>query len=117
MHVYDIEEAVAAADASGLRQAFRVLAEFPHLGHIEGAKSVEKLVGLFETVTLAIELDQAAMPEHLCRTIEQLTRVPIEMHATYAHGAIVAAEFRERWRALFLAHADRHPAGADVDAS
>lgn len=110
MHVFDIEDAVQQAEAAGLRQAFRTLTHFPHQGHIEGARSADRLVGLFETVTLALELDQAAMPETLCQTIEQLTQVPIEPNATYAHGAIVAAEFRERWLELFLTHANEHQA-------
>ena len=105
MHVYDIEEALADAEATSLRQAFRVLTHFPHEGHIEGAKSAEKLIDLFDTVTAALELDQAAMPETLCRTIANFTRVPIEPNATYAHGAIIASEFRGRWRETFLAHA------------
>lgn len=106
MHVYDIEEALAEAEVASLRHAFRVLTRFPHEGHIEGAKSAAKLVDLFDTVTAALELDQAAMPETLCKTIEHLTRLPIEPNATYAHGAIVASEFRGRWREMFLAHAN-----------
>lgn len=112
MHVYDIEEAVQVSELSGIRHAFRVLANFPHEGHIEGARSAAKLIDLFEAVTLALELDQAPMPEHLCRTIEQFTQVPIELSATYAHGAIVVSEFRERWRVLFLDDADLQPAQA-----
>lgn len=106
MHVYDIEEALADAEATSLRQAFRVLTHFPHEGHIEGVKSAAKLVDLFDHVTAALELDQATMPEKLCRTIEQLTRLSIAPNATYAHGAIVASEFRGRWREMFLGHAD-----------
>lgn len=106
MHVYDIEDALAEAETASLRHAFRVLAHFPDEGHIEGARSADRLADLFDTVTAALELDQAPMPETLCRTIAHLTRLPIEPDATYAHGAIVASEFRGRWRAIFLAHVD-----------
>lgn len=106
MHVYDIEEALAQADALSLRRAFQVLTHFPHEGHIEGARTAAKLAAVFDTVVLALELDQATMPEKLCRTIEHVTRVPIEANATYSHGTMVAAEYCESWRAMFLAHAD-----------
>lgn len=103
MHVYDIEDALEQGEAVGLRHAFRVLARFPHDGRIEGAKTAAKLIELFQSVTLALELDQAAMPETLCQTIEKFTRIPIESTATYAHGAMIASEYGELWRAMFLA--------------
>ena len=105
MHVYDIEEALAEDETASLRHAFRVLAHFPHEGQVEGVKSADKLVALFDHVTAALELDQATMPEKLCQTIASFTRLPMQPNATYAHGAIVASEFRGRWREMFLTHA------------
>lgn len=101
MHVYDIEEALDQADAHRLRHAFQVLVAYPHLGHIEGARSAAKLDGLFEHVTSALQLDQAVLPDAVCRTIERVTSVPIDPRTSYAHAAIVACEFRDRWRALY----------------
>ena len=105
MHVFDVEEAVIQANLHALRQAFAVLIDYPHRGHVEGARTGDKLADLFDQVTLALELDHTVMPEQLCLTISHMTSVPVETTATFAHGAIVALEFGERWRDLFRAHA------------
>lgn len=105
MHVHDIEEALDQADLPRLRHAFQVLVEHPRLGPIEGARSPAKLDDLFEHVTTALQLDQSVMPDATCRTIGRVTALPVEPRTSYAHAAIVASEFRDRWRALFRSEA------------
>ena len=88
-------------DTLSPQQAFRVLIDHPHLGHIEGARSVVKLDGLFERVTSAFQLDNAIMPDGIRRTIERVTSVPIEPSTSYAHASIVVCGFRDRWHMLY----------------
>ena len=105
MHLFDVEEAVIQANLPALRQAFAILIDYPHRGHVEGARMPAKLADLFDQVTLALELDHAVMPEQLCRTISRVSSVPVETTASFAHGAIIALEFSERWRDVFRSHA------------
>ena len=112
MHVYDIEEALDREDAASLQHAFQVLVDYPHLGHVEGARSATRLEGLFDQVTSALQLDQAVMPDRVHQAIERVTSLPLEPRSSYAHAAIVASEFRVRWHAIYQGEAvvDRHAA-------
>ena len=114
MHVYDIEEALDRNDALSLQHAFRVLIDYPHLGHIEGARSAVKLDGLFEHVTSALQLDHAIMPDGIRRTIERVTSVPIEPSTSYAHASIVVCEFRDRWHTLYRGELPSAPASSHL---
>ena len=104
MHLFDIEDAVSQADLHGLRRAFALLVDYPHRGHVEAARVAPALANLFDRVTLALELDYTEMPEQLCQSIARVTSVEMEPAATFAHGAIIASEFRARWHGLFLDH-------------
>ena len=101
MHVYDVEEAIGDADRIALQHAFRVLVAFPRLGHIEGTHSAVRLDQLFGDVISALQFDQATMPKPLLEALHVVTAVSFELDASYAEGATVASEFRERWQHLF----------------
>lgn len=97
MHIYDIEDAVAGHDLHGLQRAFRLLVEYPQLGPVDGARSGAKLDSLLDEVAGALRLDQTPMPEDLQRSVEHMTGVTLEASATFAQGAIIVFEFRDRW--------------------
>lgn len=101
MHMHDIDEAFDDGDLAVLQHAFHVLIVFPNQGHVEGARLVASLDRLFDRVTSALLLDHAPLPEHVRIAIQSVTSVPLDEATTYAHAAMIAAEFRQRWHSLF----------------
>ena len=101
MHMHDIEEALDDVDVPVLEHAFHILLVFPNRGHVEGARLVAALDRLFDRVTSALLLDHTVVPDHVRLAIEAITSVPLDATTTYAHGAMIAFEYRDRWHSRF----------------
>ena len=105
MHVADIEDALRDSDIRGIESAFRALVDFPHEEAIEGAETIEVLVGLLDRVIWALQLDQATMPPATCRVIAGVMSEPITTLASYAQGGEIVARHRNHWHELYRVYA------------
>lgn len=68
-----------------------------------GVHSATRLDQIFGEVISALQVDQDIMPDALLAALQAVTSTPLEPSASYAQGAIIAFEFRERWQRLFMA--------------
>jgi hypothetical protein len=76
MHVDDINRALADKDASGLRDAFRALADYPNQEIVRGSDSGDHLRQLLREVSTAILDDEAQLPRVTRRSIAERTDDP-----------------------------------------
>ncbi len=115
VHIAAIRTALERNETDAIERAFRVLAEYPRDGLVEGVDSAEVLTETLDRVVVALSNDSAIMPSRTFDAIVRAKPNALVLGASYAMGASVVAAHRKHWHAMFLVHVAHDPGGGAIE--
>ena len=101
-----IEDALDRPDVGEIERAFRVLVIFPNGEEVGGALTTKRLDDVLGRVAAALLPDQAIAPAAMLEVVRERLGSPVPLHpqGTYADAALLVQRYRDKWRAVFVAH-------------